>query len=133
MTAFSDYLESKVLGVTLLGSAYAAPSTIFMALSTSCTTDGAVFTEVVAGTAYARQVVVFGTPADDGTKRKVANSVAINFTEATTSWGGITHAGLYDSPTSGNQLYWGALTATKTISTGDTFHYEIGAFSVSLD
>jgi hypothetical protein len=133
MTAFSDYLESKILGLTLLGSSYTGPSTVYLALATSATTDGAVFNEVPAGTAYTRQVVAFGAPTNNGTKRQVANTGLISYSEATTPWGGITHAGLYDSPTSGNQLYWGALTATRTIDTADTFQFPISNLTVSLD
>jgi len=133
MTAFSDYLEQKVLGVTLLGSSYTCADTIYVALATSCTTDGAVFNEVPAGTAYERTVVVFGSPSADGTKYQVANSAAVTFAEATTPWNEITHCGLYDSPTGGNQLYWGALTAARTILSGDTFEFPTGNLKVQLD
>lgn len=133
MSHFSNYLEDRLLGVTLLGSPFTAPSTIYVALATSCTTDGAVFHEVPAGTAYARQVVVFGAPAANGTATRCQNTASVTFPEATTPWGGVTHAGLYDSPTGGNQLYWGSLTTVRTILTADTFQYPIGQFSVSLD
>ncbi|RCS42315.1 hypothetical protein DTL42_19445 [Bremerella cremea] len=133
MTAFSDYLEAALLGVTLLGSSYTPGETIYLALATSVTTDGAVFTEVPSGTAYARQRVQFGSPTNDGTKKKVSNSGAVTYSEATTPWGGITHIGLYDSPTGGNQLYYGALTSTRTIETGDTFQVPDANLSVSLD
>jgi hypothetical protein len=132
MAAFSDYLEGVVLGVTLLGSAYTPPSTVYMALATSCTTDGAVFEEVPTGTAYARQVVVFGAPVVTGLKKQVTNDGAVTFPEATTPWGTITHCGLYDSPTGGNQLYFGALTAVRTISTADTFQFNDGDFATQV-
>lgn len=133
MTAFSDYLEQKVLGVTLLGTPFTAPSTIYLALATSVTTDGAVFTEVPSGTAYARQVVTFGVPETNGTKYQVKNTPTNTLPEATTPWGYVTHLGLYDSPTGGNQLYWGALTTSRTVLTGDTFQFTANELKVQLD
>ncbi|MGB2469903.1 MAG: phage tail fiber protein, partial [Flavobacteriales bacterium] len=40
-------------------------------------------------------------------------------TQATGAWGTITHFGIFDASSSGNLLYHGALTASKTIATGD--------------
>jgi hypothetical protein len=119
MSNMSDYLEDKLLGVSLLGSPFTAPATVWMALATSATTDGAVFNEVPSGTAYVRQVVVFGAPAASGLSQQVANSGLITFPQATTPWGYLTHLGIYDSPTAGNQLYWGALTTPRTVITND--------------
>jgi hypothetical protein len=131
MTAFSDYLEQKVLGVTLLGSAYTAPSTIYCALATSVTTDGDTFEEP-APAEYSRQVVVFGAPAQAAEKHQVSCSSPVTFTEAATPWGVVTHVGLYDSPTGGNLLYQGALTSVRTVETGDTFQFNAGDLKVQL-
>jgi hypothetical protein len=131
MANMSDYLESKFLGVSLLGSPFTAPATVWLALATSATTDGAVFSEVPSGTGYERQVIVFGAPAAVGLAMQVTNSGVVNFPLATTPWGTITHQGLYDSPTSGNQLYWGALTTARTVITNDTPQVPISNIAIS--
>lgn len=131
MANMSNYLEDKVLGVSVLGSPFTAPATVYLALATSSTTDGAVFQEVATGTAYARQVVAFGAPATSGLSRQVLNSGVVTFPQATTPWGYITHLGIYDSPTSGNQLYWGALTTPRTVITNDQLSLPIGNLSLS--
>lgn len=128
-TNFSDYLEQAVLGVTLCGSVYTAPTTVYMALFTACSSDGSDVTEVPTATGYGRQVVAFGS-ISGGT---VPNSGNVTFSEATTAWGTITHMGLYDAVTSGNQLYWGILDASRTVDTGDTFQIPDGLLDVSID
>lgn len=133
MTAFSDYLEQRVLGATLLGSVYTPVNTVYLALATSAASDGAFFQEVPGGTAYTRQRVQFGSITADGLSHRVRNVSALNYPEATTPWGGLTHCAIYDSPTGGNQLYWGPLTTVRTILTGDTFQVPAENFSVSLD
>lgn len=129
MSNFSNYLEEKLLGATLCGSAWTCPDTLFLALATSLATDGDVFTEVADDTAYVRQTVVFGAPADSQCK----NDGAVTYPEATTPWGTVTHAGIYDSPTGGNQLYWGALSVGRDVQYGDTFQFPSENFTVTLD
>ncbi len=132
MSNMSDYLEAKVLGVTVLGSPFTAPATVWLALATSVTTDGAVFQEVPSGTGYARQVIAFGAPADVGLSKQVLNSGTITFPTASTPWGTITHQGLYDSPTAGNQLYWGALSTVRTVVTSDIPQVPVSNIAVSV-
>ena len=131
MSNMSDYLEAKVLGVTLLGSPFTAPATVWVSLATSAATDGAVFNEVPTATGYARQVIAFGAPSDVGLSKQVTNTGLINFPTTTTPWGTVTHYGLYDSPTGGNQLYWGALTTARTIVTGDSPVIPISSLTVT--
>ena len=53
MAAFSDYLENKVLGHVFGGTAYTAPSTLYVALYTVAPSDTGGGTEVSGG-GYAR-------------------------------------------------------------------------------
>jgi len=131
MTAFSNYLENKVLDHTLRGAsgAYTAPSTIYVGLFTASPTDSNAGTEV-AGNAYQRTAITFGTAAASGA---ISNSATCTFPTATGTWGTITHIGLYDAQTSGNLLYWGAVTVSKTIQNGDTFSIGAGNLTITLD
>lgn len=133
MSAASDYLEDKVLDHVLRYStaAYTAPSTLYLGLFTSSTglesnsPSGEVSTS---GTAYVRKAVTFGA-ASSGTS---ATNATVTFDAATASWGTITHVAIMDASTAGNVLFWGAVTTSKTIDTGDTFQVSSGNLTVSL-
>jgi hypothetical protein len=131
MTAFSNFLENKILDHTLRGStgAYTAPATIYVGLFTASPTDANSGTEVSGGS-YARQVMAFATAASNGS---ISNSATVTFPTATANWGTITHIGLYDALTSGNLLYWGAVVQSKVVANGDTFSISTGNFTVTLD
>lgn len=127
MSAFSDYLENKVLDHVFSGNAYTAP-TLYVALFTTATTDAGGGTEVsTTGTAYARQTFTMTTTGDTST-----TAAAIEFPTATASWGTITHMAIYDAATAGNMLAHGALTASKAISTDDVFRFDAGEIDITL-
>jgi hypothetical protein len=136
MSAASNYLEDKVLDHVLNspGSAYTAPTTLYLGLFTNTSGNAATnleagtLTDEVSGGSYARKAVTFGasssgTCATDGT---------VTFDAATANWGTITHVAVMDAATSGNVLFWGAVTTAKTIETGDTFQVSSGNLTVSL-
>jgi hypothetical protein len=58
----------------------------------------------------------------------------VTFDAATASWGTITHVAVMDNDTegAGNVLFWGAVTTSKTIDTGDTFQITSGNLTISL-
>jgi hypothetical protein len=115
---YSTYLANKSIGATLLGSTYTSPTTFFISLATSLNSQGDSYTEVPTATGYARQVCAFGVQSPLGTTK---NSGAVTFTQATTTWGTITHMAIHDAASSGNMLYWGVLSTARAIATGDTF------------
>jgi hypothetical protein len=128
MTAFSNYLENKLLGVTILGSSFTAPTTIYVGLATALSTDGDLVTEVTGGS-YTRRVGTFGAPAAG----QSINSGNITFPQATANWGTVTHIVLYDAASSGNVLYWAALDVARPINTNDTLVLPTGSLSITLD
>lgn len=128
MAAASDYLELKILEHTLGITSYTAPTTTYLALFTSDPTDAGTGTEVSGGS-YARQSISWNTPASGAT----TNSADVTFPQATGNYGTVTHIGIYDASSSGNLLYHGALSASKSVETNDTFIVEAGDLSVSLD
>lgn len=126
MSAFSNYLENKVLLHVFGGTSYTAPTTLYLALYTSDPGDGNTGTEC-SGTSYARQTIAFTVTADTA-----SNSAAVEFPVAGSSWGTITHVGILDQLTSGNLLAHGALTASKAIASGDVFRVELGDLDITL-
>lgn len=133
MAGKSDYLENALLNHVLNATAYSAPATLYVALFTAAPTDAGGGTEVT-GNNYSRKAVTANTtnfPAASG--GSVANGAAITFATPSGSWGTVTHFGLFDASTSGNLLYWGALTTSKTPGNGDTVSFAIGALTITED
>jgi hypothetical protein len=143
MSAASNYLEAKVLDHVLRYSsaAYTAPSTLYLALFNNTSGSAASNLEAgtltdetsTSGTAYARKSVTFA--AASGTNPcSSATNATVTFDTATANWGTISHVAIMDSATAGagNVLFYGAVTTSKTIETGDTFQVSSGNLTVSL-
>ena len=127
MAAISNYLENALINGTLRATDYTAPATVYVALFTSDPTDAGSGTEC-SGSAYVRQSATFAAPSNGAS----TTSADIQFPQAGGSWGTITHFGIFDASSSGNLLYHGALTVSKTIDTGDVFKIASGSLTVTL-
>jgi hypothetical protein len=127
MAEMSNYLENALINATLRNTSYTSPATVYVGLYTSDPTDANTGTEVSGGS-YARTAVTFGSPSN-GTS---TNSAAVEFPQATGSWGTVAYIGILDASTSGNLLYHTALNVSKTIASGDIFKIAIGSLSVNL-
>jgi len=127
MAEMSNYLENALINATLRNTSYTSPAAVYLALYTSDPTDADTGTEV-SGNAYARQAITFGSPSNGVS----TNSAAIEFPQATGSWGTVSYIGIRDASTAGNLLYHTALDASKAIATGDVFRVAIGSLSVTL-
>ena len=140
MSAASNYLENKLLDHTLrYGTApYVGVTTLYLALFNNTSTNTAANLEAgtltdetgTSGTAYARMPVTFAA-ASGGSS---ATNATVTFPAATANWGTITHVAVMESGTAGagNVLFWGAVTTSKTIETGDTFQVTSGNLTISL-
>jgi len=128
MVAFSNFLEEALLNHVLRNTAYTSPTTVYLALFTSTTTDAGGGTEVTGGS-YARQVATFDPPVSS----VVALASDVTFPIATADWGIITHFAIYDAVSAGNSLYHGPLAASRTINNGDTFRFLAGNINVAHD
>lgn len=129
MSAASDYLENEVLDHVLGNGAYTPATTLYLGLWTS--DDGlesGTLTSEVSGGSYAREEVTFAA-ASGGS---ASTDATVTFTTATANWGTITHVAVMDAATSGNVLFHGAVTTSKTIETGDTFQVSSGNLTISL-
>lgn len=132
--SFGDYLENKVLDHVWGNTAYSAPATLYVGLSTSTPTDaGGNITEPSGGN-YSRVAVTNNTTnwpnASGGAK---SNGTAITFPTASASWGTVTYAIIMDLASGGNMLAYGQLTTSKTIDAGDTTSFPIGDLDITLD
>jgi len=126
VSAFSNYLENKVLLHVFGGTAYTAPATLYLAIYTVAPTDTGGGTECN-GTSYARQTVAFTVTNDTA-----SNTSAVEFPTAGSSWGTIVAVGIFDQSTSGNLLAYGNLTTSKTIASGDVLRVPAGDLDITL-
>ena len=127
MAEISNYLENALVNATLRNTSYTSPATVYVALYTTDPTDADTGTEV-SGNGYVRQSVAFSAPSNGVT----SNSGAVEFPQATGSWGTVAYIGLRDASSGGNLLYHSPLDASKTISTGDVFRIAVGSLTVTL-
>lgn len=138
MSAASNYLENKLLDHTLrYGTApYTGVSTVYIGLFTSADSTGATaanleagtLTNEVSGNNYSRQSATF----DAASGGSSSNSGNITFTASGGNWGTITHVAVMDASTTGQVLFYGALTTAKTIEDGDSFQIATGNLTISL-
>jgi hypothetical protein len=140
MTALSDYLEVQARAHMFRTNTWTKPTVFRIALITAATADadtGASANEVANSNAYAR---TGPDPADanwtaaSATDGLTDNAAAITFPTATGSWGTVSHIRGVDSAThgAGNCLVHGALSASKTVASGDALQFAIGALDFTF-
>jgi len=126
--SLTNTYENTVLDWLLTTDAATRPTSWYVGLFTSDPTEtGAAGTEVSGGS-YARTAVTFSI-----TDNAATNSAAIEFPEATASWGTITHIGVHDASTGGAMIVHAPLTSSKAIASGDVFRINAGDLDITLD
>ncbi len=130
MAAASDYVENRTLDFWLKANSQtsSAPSTVYVSLHTGSPVDDDSGANEVSGGAYARQSAAFGTISNGS----VSTNATITYPVATANYGTVSHIGIYDASSSGNLLFHGAVTTSKTIETGDQFQISSGNLTVTM-
>lgn len=132
--SFGNYLENELLDHVFGASAYSAPATLYIGLSTTDPGDDGSGATEPSGGSYARAAVtnnLTNWPAASGGAK--ANGTVITFPTATASWGTIGWFMIMDAASGGNFLGGGQLTASKTIDSGDTPSFAVGDLDITLD
>lgn len=136
MSATSNYLEKKLLDHVLRNTAYTPPATLYIGLfkntsgNAATNLEAGTLTDEVSGGSYARKTITFD--AANATTGVIATDATVTFDEASATWGTITHIAIMDALTSGNVLFWGAVTTSKLIESGDTFQITAGSLTITL-
>jgi hypothetical protein len=125
----TNYGESSLVKHLVGKAAFTMPTTVYVSLHTADPTETGSMAAEVSGGAYSRQAVTWGIESGGS----IANSAELAWTVASASWGTVTHIGICDAATAGNMLVFGALTASKTVASGDQFKMAASALSVTLD
>lgn len=146
MASMTDYLENKLIDHCFRGVSFTAPAALHVGLFTAAPSDTGGGTEVSGGS-YARVSLspsttnwaatngaTTTTNPSTGTGGTTSNNVAITFASPSANWGVITHFGIFDASTSGNLLWWAALTVSKTVNNGDAApSFAISALTAQID
>ena len=134
MSAFSNYLEDQITG-WIAGTNMTAPSATFVQLYNGDPLDtGAGGTAIVIATA-ARLSVASGSgswtrgTSGNGT---ITNASAFTITSSATATASATHFTVWDASASGNLLFYGSLTTTKTIASGDEVKFNASALTLTV-
>lgn len=128
MSAMSDYLELKFLDHFTGTASTSAPSAVYLGLATASFNDDASGTELT-GNNYSRKAITFAS-ASSGS---IASNSAVEFDPATGSWGDVSHWGIFDASSSGNLLFHGSFTASKTIASGDILKVASGSLTITAN
>jgi hypothetical protein len=126
------YWANKALDLALSQTAYAGVASVFLALYTAAPGAANASGTEVTGGSYARKSVTNNAtewPAASAGSKSNANAQA--FVTATADWGVVLAMAIYDALTTGNELYYGTLTASKTVSNGDTAQFNAAAIVVT--
>lgn len=152
MAAMSNYMENVLIDHIFRATSYTMPSHLYVALCTTAPVASDTGTKLTANTgtgvevtggSYARTTLDpsttnwantqnSGSGASTGSSGTTSNNSTITFPTATGSWGTITSIAICDASTNGNMLFFGNLSASKTVGSGDTFQFNSGQLSVSL-
>ncbi len=142
MSAFSNYLEDKIIGWAFNNTAFPTQlATVYVSLHTADPADTGANEVVVGATNYARIAVAAAgwTKTTAGTA-SATNNADITFpatgtvTWSATTGSGITHVGIWDSAIGGtnNFLFGGALSSSKLVAVGDVFKFTNGNLTISV-
>jgi hypothetical protein len=145
MAALSNYLENKIIDLIFRGQSFTPPSTLYYAVFTTAPNDTGGGVECTGGS-YARVAVTASlanfagtqgagtsTPST-GTTGSTSNNVDIQFPSPTASWGTVVAMGVYDAPTGGNLICYGAVLPPKVVNSGDLPpKFSVGQWVFQLD
>ncbi|CAB4124472.1 hypothetical protein UFOVP62_4 [uncultured Caudovirales phage] len=123
---FSTYTDNKLIDHLLGSNTYTKPASKYLALYVGDPTSGG--TEVsTSGSAYTRLASNFTISSN-----VAANSSSLEWSPASSTWGTVTHAAIYDASTGGNMLVSAPLSVAKPITTGDIFRIPANNYLVTL-
>ena len=120
-----DTIENQLLDALVGTTPYTVTTPIKLALMTANGSDSAPGTEVTGGS-YARQTIAF----DAAASGSISNNAAISFTGMPACT--VVGIEIWDNAGSPKRLAYGPLTASRTVSSGDTVQFASSSVTLSL-
>lgn len=144
-TSLTDYAENKIVDHVFRATAFSesSPGSYYVSLHSASCSDSTPGAELSGGS-YARVAIARSTAAwlgthgsatgaSSGTNGTISNAAAITFPAATGDWTAATNWQVYDASSSGNAIICATLTSPRTITTGATAAFAIGALTIQID
>lgn len=126
--SISDYLEGEWLKTIRgggNGANYTAPAAVYVKLHTGSPGEAGATN---AATETTRKAASFGAPSSG----VITASADVTWTNVSTTET-YSHISLWDASTAGNCLFTGALSASKSVTAGDTFTLTAASTTITLD
>ncbi len=120
-----DTIENQLLDALVGTSSYTVTTPVKLALMTANGSDSAPGTEVTGGS-YARQTIAF----DAAASGSISNNAAISFTGMPACT--VVGIEIWDNAGSPKRLAYGPLTASRSVSAGDTVQFASSSVTLSL-
>ena len=128
MASITNYLENKLCEHVLLGQGYVPPASIYIGLHSGNPGETGTDNELV-GNGYKRAKATFG----GAISGIVINDSEVLFDAATGTWPTLTYISVHDSQMGGNALFYGALSPSVVVSTGNNFRIPPGNLALGFD
>jgi hypothetical protein len=125
----SNTLKNAILDHVLGGPDYVRVSPLYLALYTVAPTAAGGGTEVTGG-AYARVSITNNAtnfPAASGGSK--SNGAIVTFPTATADWGTVVAAALHTHITNDTPVYWGTLSANRSVPNGAIADFPVGTLT----
>lgn len=149
MGILTDEWEVKLLKHIFGHTKLDIPSNLYLGLHSGTPTESSPSTGELSGSGYSRYHLVdnvhnstvnnsnsmMHTRFGFGTNDNLTNNSAIDFPEATGSWGTVTHYSVWDdatATTAANCLMIGALSSGVAVASGDQFRIAVGEFDLNF-
>lgn len=137
MTAFSNYLESKIVEHFLQNSSVASPATVYLGLFETDPGEGTLSGDPAANSetgynGYDRQECVW-TSIDSNGETKNNSAIAFPPNANTSASVTIGYAAIFDAENGGNMLLYGELAAQKTLAVGDVLSFQSNSLTLTLN
>jgi hypothetical protein len=133
MGSFTNYLENELLDHVFGGTDYSRPATLYIGLSTSDPGETGSTSGEPSGNNYARVSVTNNdTNFPEASSGAKSNGTAIEFPEASGSWGTITHFFIADAASGGNVIGYGELSVSKSPTDGDIVYFKTEELDITL-
>lgn len=150
MAMINDYLRNKIVDWILRAQAYSPVATHYVGLMTTNATHAVASGTEVTGGSYARVAITASMTATgwagtqsagstsassgSGASAVTSNNGTITFPAPTANWGVVTGWTIWDASTTGNMLFFGPLSVSKTINNGDAApSFASGALALTFD
>lgn len=131
----TDFTVNEILDQLFGAAAYTAPATLYAAALLVLPVDADTGSTIVepTGGSYARKSLTNNlTNFAAAASRLKQTDQDITFATATADWGIIIAVGLVDASSAGNLLWWGELTASKEVLSGNVLKVAAGDLAISV-